>query len=72
MIVPTSVTIEDMIALEEELGMRTTQEKRRYHMLQINILKGMYDIVTGEDVKSKLDEELSSHQRRLDMLLSYE
>lgn len=67
-----AITNEDMIALEEDMGLRTVEAKRRYHKLQINILNELYEIVKGEDVKLLLVEETLAHQKRLDMLLSCE
>lgn len=60
-----AITNEDMIELEEDMGLRTVEAKRRYHKLQINILNELYEIVKGEDVKLLLVEETLAHQKRL-------
>ena len=60
-----AITNEDMIELEEDMGLRTVEAKRRYHKLQINILNELYEIVKGEDVKLLLIEETLAHQKRL-------
>lgn len=60
-----AITNEDMIELEEDMGLRTVEAKRRYHRLQINILNELYEIVKGEDVKLLLVEETLAHQKRL-------
>lgn len=64
-----AITNEDMIELEEDMGLRTVEAKRRYHKLQINILNELYEIVKGEDVKLLLVEEILAHQKRLVKLL---